>query len=102
MKRDGYIIEEIIDQQNLEDSFDEVIRGKLRKEILVEGKWLIKHREKFLQSVREEILSGHISLSATNAHRQHTSFLGIFLNKNLSNITTAMSQLASILIFNNP
>lgn len=62
MKRDGYIIEEIIDQQNLEDSFDEVIRGKLRKEILVEGKWLIKHREKFLQSVREEILSGHISL----------------------------------------
>ena len=62
MKRDGYIIEEIIDKQNLEDSFDEVIRGKLRKEILVEGKWLIKHREKFLQSVREEILSGHISL----------------------------------------
>jgi hypothetical protein len=45
MKRDGYIIEEIIDKQNLEDSFDEVIRGKLRKEILVEGKWLIKHRE---------------------------------------------------------
>lgn len=62
MKRDGYIIEEIIDQQNLEDSFDEVVSGTLRKEILVEGRWLIKHRNEFLISVRNEIQSGHISL----------------------------------------
>ena len=62
MKRDGYIIEEIIDHQNLEDSFDEVVRGELRKEVLIEGKRLINHRAEFLQSVRDEIMSGHVSL----------------------------------------
>lgn len=31
MKRDGYIIEEIIEQTNLEESFDDVVRGTLRK-----------------------------------------------------------------------
>lgn len=61
MKRDGYIIEEIIEQTNLEESFDDVVRGTLRKS-LPEGKWLLEHREEFLKSVREEIVSGKISL----------------------------------------
>lgn len=61
MKRDGNIIEEIIQQSNLEESFDTVVRGTKRKS-LREGKWLIAHRESFLQSAKEEILSGKISL----------------------------------------
>lgn len=61
MKRDGYIIEEIIEQTNLEEAFDDVVKGTLRKS-LSEGKWLLAHRDEFLKSVREEIVSGKISL----------------------------------------
>lgn len=61
MKRDGYIIEEIIEQSNLEASFDSVVRGTRRKR-LHEGKWLLANRAAFLQSVREEIVSGNVRL----------------------------------------
>lgn len=61
MRREGFIIEEIIEQSNLEQSFDTVVRGNARKE-MYEGKWLIRHREEFLATVKEEILSGRISL----------------------------------------
>ncbi len=61
MKRDGYLIEEIIEQANLEASFDEVVSGEERKSS-TEGKWLLAHRDDFLSSVRGEILSGKISL----------------------------------------
>ena len=61
MKRDGYIIEEIVEQSNLEASFDSVVRGTLRKS-LREGQWLLANREAFLQTVREEILSGKVQL----------------------------------------
>lgn len=62
MKRDGYIIEEIVEQSNLEAAFDSVVRGTLRKR-LHEGRWLLKHREQFLQEAREEILSGEVKLA---------------------------------------
>ena len=68
-KKEGYIIEEIIEQSNLEESFDTVVHGTLRKS-LEEGKWLLEHREEFLASVRNEILSGNISLMPI--HRQPT------------------------------
>lgn len=61
MNREGFIIEEIIEQSNLEQSFDTVVRGTARKE-MYEGKWLIEHREEFLAIVKQEILSGKISL----------------------------------------
>lgn len=61
MKREGHIIEEIIERSNLEDSFDSVVRGTLRKK-LREGKWLIAHRASFLDSVAKEIESGFVSL----------------------------------------
>lgn len=61
MKRDGHIIEEIVEWSNLEASFDTVVCGTLRKS-LQEGKWLIANRQKFLESVRDEIMSGHINL----------------------------------------
>lgn len=61
MKRDGHIIEEIVEWSNIEASFDTVVCGTLRKS-LEEGKWLIAHREEFLAIVRDEILSGHVNL----------------------------------------
>lgn len=68
MKRDGYIIEEIIERANLESSFDTVVHGTKRKE-LKEGKWLLAHRESFLDDVAKEIASGHINVS--NYHEKH-------------------------------
>lgn len=61
MKREGHIIEEIIERSNLEDSFDTVVRGTLRKK-LREGKWLIAHRASFLDSLAKEIENGYVSL----------------------------------------
>lgn len=61
MKRYGYIIEEICDRRNLEAAFDTVVRGKARKKCS-EGRWLLANRESFLDSVAEEIRSGHIEL----------------------------------------
>lgn len=60
-KRDGYIIEEIIERPNLEESFDTVLRGTLRKS-LNEGKWLLAHREEFLDGAAAEIASGKVNL----------------------------------------
>lgn len=62
MRRDGYIIEEIIRRENLEESFDTVVRGSKRK-ALKEGKWLLKHREEFLAEVAAELAEGKITLS---------------------------------------
>lgn len=61
MKRDGYVIEEIIEQANLEEAFDAVVRGTRRKR-LKEGQWLLKHRAEFLQQVRKEIEAGKVVL----------------------------------------
>lgn len=62
MKREGYIIEEIIARENLEESFDTVVRGTQRKS-LREGKWLTNHRKEFLDVVEREIAEGRINLS---------------------------------------
>lgn len=54
MRRDGYIIEEIVEYGNMSDSFDQVLRGTRRKESR-QGQWLLAHRE---EVIRE--LSGRI------------------------------------------
>lgn len=61
MRRDGFIIEEIIAWDNLNDAFDTVVRGTRRKNS-EEGRYLIEHRDEFLLSVREEVLSGKLDL----------------------------------------
>lgn len=62
MKRKGYIIEEIIEQSNLEQAFDTVLRGTFRKQ-LREGKWLLRNREKFLAKLRQQIIEGTLTVS---------------------------------------
>lgn len=62
MKRDGYIIEEIVERNNLEESFDTVVRGNKRK-ATKEGQWLWEHREAFLNEVAAELSHGTITLS---------------------------------------
>jgi len=59
MKRDGYVIEEIITLDNLNEAFFSVLSGKKRKDT-AEGRWLIAHRNEFLRDVAIEICSGNI------------------------------------------
>lgn len=61
MKRIGYVIEEIIRPENLDEAFDTVVRGTKRKTSR-EGRLLIAQRKEFLESVAVEIASGHIEL----------------------------------------
>ena len=63
MKRYGYIIEEIVEWGNLNEAFDTVVRGRERKR-LKEGRWLLAHRDEFLESVAKEIESGHVELGS--------------------------------------
>lgn len=66
MRREGYIIKEIVDWNNLEQSFDTVVRGTKRKES-AEGRWLQRHRMQFIHQVRQQIITGEIRL-----HRWHS------------------------------
>lgn len=61
MKRDGFVIEEIIQQSNLEDAFNTVLRGNMRKR-LCEGRWLLAHKDEFLKGVAAEIEAGEVKL----------------------------------------
>lgn len=61
MKRDGFVIEEISQQSNLEDAFNTVLRGNMRKR-LCEGCWLLAHKDEFLKGVAAEIKAGEVKL----------------------------------------
>lgn len=62
MKRDGFVIEEIIERSNLEDAFKTVLRGNMRKS-LAEGRWLLAHKDQFLDGVAAEIAAGDVKLA---------------------------------------
>lgn len=55
MKRYGYLIEQVIEESNLIDAFDAVMRGKKRTRIV---RYLIKHRDSLLAELTEEIKAG--------------------------------------------
>ena len=61
MKRDGFVIEEIIQDSNLNDAFNTVLRGNMRKG-LSEGRWLLAHKDEFLKEVASEIAAGDVRL----------------------------------------
>lgn len=55
MKRYGYLIEQVIEESNLIDAFDAVMRGKKRTRIV---RYLIKHQDSLLAELTEEIKAG--------------------------------------------
>lgn len=57
MKREGYVIEEIIDYSNVEESFRKVLRGNKRKSSKC-GKYLIRNKEQVIQELIDSISQG--------------------------------------------
>lgn len=57
MRRDGYIIEEIVDYGNMSESFDTVLRGSKRKRCR-QGRLLIAHREEVIRDLSARIAAG--------------------------------------------
>ena len=56
MRREGYIIEEIVDYSNMAESFDTVLRGSKRKRCR-QGRWLLAHRDEVIRELAERIRS---------------------------------------------
>ena len=57
MRREGYIVEEIIEPSNMEDSFNQVLRGTKRKRSR-QGRYLLAHKEEVLDELTALISSG--------------------------------------------
>ena len=57
MRREGYIVEEIIESDNMEDSFNQVLRGTKRKRSR-QGRYLIAHKEEVLEELTGQIALG--------------------------------------------
>lgn len=57
MRREGYIIEEVVEYSNMSDSFDQVLRGTRRKESR-QGQWLLAHREEVIRELSDRIKVG--------------------------------------------
>ena len=57
MRREGYIVEEIIEPSNMEDSFNQVLRGTKRKRSR-QGRYLLAHKEEVLDELTASIASG--------------------------------------------
>lgn len=72
MRREGYIIEEIIDYSNMSESFDEVLRGKKRKRSR-QGRYLLAHREEVIKELTEQIANGSFRVSG---YRERTAKKG--------------------------
>lgn len=57
MRRDGHIIEEIVEYSNMAESFDQVLRGSKRKRSR-QGRWLLAHREEVITELSRRIADG--------------------------------------------
>lgn len=62
MKRDGYIIEEIVADENMNESFDYVMRGKKRKTSRT-GRYIMRHRDEVLSEIKQRISEGLFRIS---------------------------------------
>lgn len=62
MRREGYIIEEIIDYSNMAESFKQVLRGKKRKRCR-QGRYLLAHQEEVIQELTKQIAEGSFKVS---------------------------------------
>lgn len=62
MHREGFIIEEIIDYDNMSNAFDRVLRGSNRKQC-GEGRYLLAHREEVISELQQEIQNATFHVS---------------------------------------
>lgn len=70
MKRYGYIIEEIIDEANMNESFDYVMRGNQRKKSQ-SGKHILKNRSKVIADLQQRIGDGSYQISNYSSYTVH-------------------------------
>lgn len=61
MRREGHIIEEIVEYPNMAESFDQVLRGSARKRSR-QGRWLLKHREEVIAELSQRINDGSFTV----------------------------------------
>ena len=62
MRREGYIIKEIVDYSNMAESFNQVLRGKKRKRCR-QGRYLLAHKEEVIQELTKQITDGSFKVS---------------------------------------
>ena len=63
MRREGHIIEEVVEYSNMAESFDQVLSGTKRKKSR-QGRYLIAHREEVIKELSERIASGTFQVTA--------------------------------------
>ena len=63
MRREGHIIEEVVEYSNMAESFDQVLSGTKRKKSR-QGRYLIAHREEVIKELSERIASGTFHVTA--------------------------------------
>ena len=62
MRREGHIIEEIVEYSNISESFDQVLSGTQRKKSR-QGRYLLAHREEVIKKLSERIASGQFHVT---------------------------------------
>ena len=62
MRREGNIIQEIVEHGNTSSSFDQALRGSARKQCR-EGKELLAHREEVIANLQREIADGTFTVT---------------------------------------
>ena len=61
MKREGHVMEEIVDYSNLYQAIDEVLRGTARKKTRV-GRYILEHRDEVIVRLQAELGDGSFEL----------------------------------------
>ena len=62
MRREGHIIEEVVEYSNMAESFDQVLRGSKRKKSR-QGRYLLAHREEVIKELSERIAAGTFTVA---------------------------------------
>lgn len=61
MRREGHIMEEIIEYHNMAEAFDTVLRGTKRKRSR-QGRYLLEHREEVIAELTASLADGSFQL----------------------------------------
>lgn len=77
MRREGYIIEEIIEYSNMSEAFDSVLRGTDRKRSR-QGRFLLAHREKIITELTASIAEAHSGWAATMRGKLKNTVKNVF------------------------